>query len=584
MIPNFFYPYDDEIFYSWVARYHKYSSNNSKNQTLYDLYNKRHFGLNLHYPNKISQLVDILKKNSIDIDEEYIISNMLFAKIVKPFFENERYEKAREAILTSSKQCYRYHGFHMNGILKNDKDTIKVCPICYREDIKRYGEAYLHRSHNAIGVKTCYKHNCFLDTTKFNFNSNYIWDINSDYKYQRPRYPSEDMQKNYNGLAIDMQYLLNVGLDEYNPKEIQKKIQTKLLIDGIYNSPSTSKHPVLINFLEYYGLDFLKEMESSYSLCDKIIWVRNILHGQLQKHNPIRWVLIIRYLFGSLKEFSEFNEIFLPFGETPYPCLNNFCKYYNHRVITSYSESTTDNIKYVIGTFKCDYCGFTYTRRNDKPADKIFNYTKVKERGWLWKEKLKDKIISGENSPTKLAIEFNIDKRDIVKYANDFGLANLINSERSIIHKGNSKNYTVNLSKYKEELTKYIYLHPNENRTKIIKNNRKIYSTIYKRDKKWLEKNMPEPVSKKKMKRKKFDKKYWNKKDNEISRKIELVVNNIINNNEKVKITKSLISKRIGYNGINKLKYLNKMPKSKELIDKHIESVEDYKNRKKVII
>jgi hypothetical protein len=583
MISNIFYPYKDEILYSWIVRYHKYNLNNFKNQTLQDLYNTRHQGLSIHYPNRILSLVENLNTSHIHIDAEFILNNMTFIKIIKPFYPKERYEKAKEALLTSSNLGYRYHGFHLNDILRDDKDTIKVCPVCFKEDTEEYGEAFLHRSHNVIGVKTCYKHKCYLEKFRFNFRNNYFWDINSNYVYKEPKFPSEELMHNYDGLANDMNFLLEYGLDNYTPEIIQDKIQTKLLINGIYNSPNSKNHPILINFLKFYGEDFLEELGLNYSLEDKIIWLRNILHQKLRKNNPIKWILILRFLFGSLKKFSEYNEKFIPFGKSPYPCLNNICKYHKKSVINEYTESTTDDLKYLIGTFKCNYCGFIYTRRNDLPSEKKYTYTKVKERGWLWKKRLKESILKGEESPTLLGEKFNIDKRDIIKYANDFGLEDLINSSQDIEHKGYSPNYTIELKTYKKKLIEYIQNHPNDNRSRVIENNRKEYGTIYSRDKKWIEDNMPAPVPKEKMKRRNYDDEFWINKDNIISKKIKAEVNKIFDNKEKVKITKSLLSQRIRYTGIMHSKFLNRMPKSKKLINKYTESVEDYKKRKKEI-
>lgn len=40
--------------------------------------------------------------------------------------------------------------------------TVNICPECMKEDIEKYGEAYLHCAHQLTGVKTCYKHHIKL--------------------------------------------------------------------------------------------------------------------------------------------------------------------------------------------------------------------------------------------------------------------------------------------------------------------------------------------------------------------------------------------------------------------------------------
>ena len=48
-----------------------------------------------------------------------------------------------------------------------------MCPECIKEDIKKHGEAYIHRSHQITGVTTCHKHHCALHLIKLNCESKY---------------------------------------------------------------------------------------------------------------------------------------------------------------------------------------------------------------------------------------------------------------------------------------------------------------------------------------------------------------------------------------------------------------------------
>lgn len=47
-----------------------------------------------------------------------------------------------------------------NGLIQN----VNICPECTKEDVKKYGEPYLHRHHQLSGVHTCYKHHCVLQS------------------------------------------------------------------------------------------------------------------------------------------------------------------------------------------------------------------------------------------------------------------------------------------------------------------------------------------------------------------------------------------------------------------------------------
>ncbi|MBN2793820.1 MAG: TniQ family protein [Clostridia bacterium] len=163
MVAFAFYPYENEDLYSWVVRYHFYSMNDLESQTKKDLFENGYFDFKLHYPSRINILSSNLQALE-NFSVEEILMNYTYINITKPFYTKERYENAKYGLLESDRGVLRNHGFHMNNLFLNDKNTIKICPICYEEDIKAVGEPYLHRPHNVIGVRTCYKHGCYLDT------------------------------------------------------------------------------------------------------------------------------------------------------------------------------------------------------------------------------------------------------------------------------------------------------------------------------------------------------------------------------------------------------------------------------------
>ena len=50
----------------------------------------------------------------------------------------------------------------LNRSINYMKKSINICPECMKEDIEKFGEPYLHCSHQLFGVQTCYKHKCLL--------------------------------------------------------------------------------------------------------------------------------------------------------------------------------------------------------------------------------------------------------------------------------------------------------------------------------------------------------------------------------------------------------------------------------------
>ncbi|MCE5221178.1 MAG: TnsD family transposase [Clostridium sp.] len=116
---------------------------------------------------------------------------------------------------------------------------------------------------------------------------------------------------------------------------------------------------------------------------------------------------------------------------------------------------------------------------------------------------------------------------------------------------------------------------PNKSKTELRQIDHSTYTWLYKYDKKWLEDNSPS--RKKNIGIKNID---WNGRDEEILKKAKVVVEEIINSKDKPeRITISLIGRKTGSLYLLQ-RYISKMPKCNEYIQKNAESVEDFQKRR----
>jgi len=468
--------------------------------------------------------------------------------------------------------------FHINDLYLSDKNTIKICPLCYKEDIETLGEPYLHRIHNVIGVKTCYKHDCYLDVINYSFhNTEPLFDIETDYKPSEVRYPIEQHIKLHKRINEDVAFVLSGGLNLLSKDDLNEKIKTKLLFMNIFAPYNSNRHPLLVNFLEEYGHDFLKEYESDFNLSDKVIWLRSILYIPEKVINPFQQLIGLGYIFGSLNSLMSINEAFKPFGDAPYPCLNHICPHYHKDVIVDVKDTLDDYKTAIIRTFSCGYCGFTYTKRSNalNVADR-YAYTLLKDRGQLWRDKLTELILENKYSSNKLGEIMKADKRDILKHAGSNGLLHYFNVKTDKSYKGREPVYTVDIEDYKKQLLEFINDNPGLTRNEIKKAMNKVWGTLYNRDKEWLYSNLPEQFDKSKMKRKEFDDEYWLQKESELISRFEPIIADVLSKNEKVRITKNLLMVRSNSHGSLTDKYLKMMPKLQMFLDEKIETLESY--------
>ena len=162
MIPFFPEFYPDELFYSTVARFSVYGG--IKDELL--LHTKQKPNINLI--NELNpQVAEILSRY---IPFEKIITDHTMIPCLIRFMPLYKRVKIYNSILENKGSS--------NDIFTplNEQHTVytrelKYCPMCIKEDRKKYGEAYWHREHQITGMNMCVQHKCYLLPFKNDFKT-----------------------------------------------------------------------------------------------------------------------------------------------------------------------------------------------------------------------------------------------------------------------------------------------------------------------------------------------------------------------------------------------------------------------------
>ena len=105
-----------------------------------------------------------------------------------------------------------------------------VCPECVREDIEKYGEAYLHRCHQLSGVQTCHKHQCLL--------KRYIGPKGHACEYRSDDYVSIDTKRDMGANIAFTAYSVSL----FNSvKSCNIKVLKEILYDELHSYGYTAK-------------------------------------------------------------------------------------------------------------------------------------------------------------------------------------------------------------------------------------------------------------------------------------------------------------------------------------------------------
>lgn len=232
---------------------------------------------------------------------------------------------------------------------------------------------------------------------------------------------------------------------------------------------------------------------------------------------------------------------------------------------------------YPLATFKCEHCGFKYSRRGpDMNDNDIYNKTYVKDYGHLWHDKLKECVDKGF-SLRKMSKILGCNTLESLKtYANKYKNPNLV--KIPTIELTNEPDNLL-LEQYKNEVLSFIKGTPNATRLNIYRFNSKAYKYLSENDNEWIFNSIRFVKKNKTISKEERLKNYWLNKD-------ELIASDLLKAISKIKaertpykrLTIDILQKYIGYYNLHQNR--NKLPKCSQVLDKVCETIPVYQKRR----
>lgn len=506
--------------------------------------------------------------------ERFLYENTIYPLFI-PFISTEKQERALKY----------FKGNYPNKInaclqandITNSRTYIRICRECIKEDFNIYGEPYYRRQHEIELNRLCYKHkiplheyNIFPYRIPRKYDDYYTVLSNS----KEIAIPNKFREKLLN-ITDDINALFSSSLDNWDIKIAKGKISNRIAEMGYSTLDFIRTYQKLCeDFKKYYTEEFLDYIGYNFDVNARYSWIKNTISRKESVGDPIKYILIIRYLFGSFEEFYKYSKEYSTFKQGPYPCLNKVCDNYNKLVIKDIIQVNGGH-GYPVATFECKHCGFKYSRRGpDKKNSDIYNKTYVIDYGHLWHDKLKEHINKG----------FGIRKiSKLLGYKNRYKLKtlidkyknpNLINyySSESI---GNSDDLLI--EQYRKEVLSLINENPNAKRQNIT--NKKSYRYLLRHDNEWVTNNLKSVKENNIIPREEKLKNYWLNKDDLMARKLLEVINKIKSEGELYrKINIPIIKKYT--NGYDFYAKKDKLPKCIEILDRECETLIEYQKRR----
>ncbi|WNS75660.1 TnsD family transposase [Bacillus sp. DTU_2020_1000418_1_SI_GHA_SEK_038] len=580
MMTFFPVPYNDELLYSVLARYHVRSGNVSIKATQKDIYGTDSITAIMDLPSHIYRIMENLPVGH-HYTPEYLIANHTLYPFYAAFLPPDHAAKVKESMIgDNGGSIYNRIGLMASSVKFNQ--YFKFCPQCAEEEMDNLGEMYWHRIHQIPGVLVCPDHNIPLydsQVTVRGYNKH-------DYRLAAPEtckksasesiYTDMIMEKAIK-ITEDIKFLLSNKVENKSLDWFKEQYLSRLKELSFANvNGRVRKKELLESFLDFYGHGLLEKMQSDINNNNN--WLNDMLRRNRRTTHPLRHLLFIQFLGISISDFFSKEIEYKPFGEKPWPCLNPVASHYLSPVVTDIELKHGTDSKSPIGLFRCD-CGFIYLRTGpDKEEKDRYKITKIKQFGPVWEAKLKQ-LTRQRLSLRETARQLKVDPATVKKYAKKLGLQTywIKRSEEEDRSKNSIKQDSPSKKRegYRREWLKLKKQYPSSSKTELRQLNNSVFTWLYRNDRDWLNRNSPNLKSTANDNHR-VD---WKYRDEEIYENVRVAVNDLLSVEKPKRITISSVGSRIGIRPLLE-KHLDKLPMTKGYLNDKTESIKDFQIRR----
>jgi hypothetical protein len=558
--------------YSILARYHLYSGNENSKTTMEELFGSNNVCAATLFPTHLKSLCQRLPDSDIYTTSD-LISRHTCLPYYAPFIPAERYQELRMLMSEGTGTAFYMKLGKTASTVKSPK-YLRYCSECIIDDKSTNGEAYWHRTHQVEGVKICPKHQTWLIESNVPYaerkNKHEFFSLEQSLWH-------EGTEKDVNTNKLDFErlrfiteqthYLLNNSNEPLSLKKLNKFYVTRLQRKGLATATGRIKWIDLIpKFNNYYGKTLLTYLNCLIDADKEHTWAHKLLRKPRVGCHPLRHILIIGFLGETISSMvNQINDIkYEPFGKGPWFCLNKAAEHYHQPVVTSCVITKDYKSSRPVGTFSCS-CGFVYSRKGpDKTDGDHYKIGRIKIFGPVWEQRL-----------AELArLDLSLRKKAEILGVDPGTVKNKLSPNES--YRVEVSDYT-NRDEYREKWIELLRNNSEKSITAIRFLGQKIYTWLYRNDKEWLKDNYPEPPKTKYVVTNRVD---WEHRDQETAKQVESIAKEILGEASKlIRVTKNEIGRRLGKLSLLD-KRLDKLPKTEEVLNEVVESVEQFQIRR----
>jgi Tn7-like transposition protein D/TniQ len=584
-------PHPDELLYSLCARFSARVRYSSSKSVIEDLVGTTGATATVDLPNNLGQLATALPAGS-PLTAERLIKQHTLLPFFSAFLPPERVTQLEGDMRGGCGQA----GYMRSGVMASRIPTprhLRFCPVCIQEDVRRFREAYWHRTHQVSGVVACPTHEVFLEDGNVSrcagrHNLQFITadDATRALPPQRLDFSDHDHQVLLQ-IARDVAWLLEHPSPGSAPGALHNR-HLRLLIGRGLATYTGSIHvkALLDEFTRHYSANLLKLLHCEFTGSDhtKTNWLLRLVRPPKHAQHPLYHLLLMQFLGCSAEEFFRVPDEFSLFGEGPWPCLNPAADHHREPIIQECRLSARLRNGRPVSTFSCE-CGFSYARSGpDSSPEDRFRAGRIISFGPIWEAKLKGLWKDSSLSMSEVGRHLGVDPLTVRRHATRLKLPSSRSSRKSkpLPHAARLKgthDSTANARKQRAYRAKWVSATrqmPKTSLKALRLNLPREYAWLRQNDVNWLMRHSPlnrrrdRPTSS-------VD---WKKRDAKYAVVVRATATRLRNNpGRPVHVTRSAIGRAVGATTLLRQK-LHKMPLTAQVIAGVVETRVEYAVRR----
>lgn len=552
MLPFLPPPYQDELLYSILARYHLLSMSPSQKQTLLDLFGYSGASAVYDLPSRLSALSSRLPAGSLNTPDRLLRRHTMFP-LYEPFLPKRRARAVAAKMMGTGKGG----GIHMSiGVMASgvpSPRTLRFCSACREEEMASMGEPYWHRTHQAPGVLVCHHHGLPLrkstvavvsQVNKHRFVSAFEGtDTSTDVEL-----PSGRFQNSLRPLAEMAASLLDRNFPPLGLEALRRRYLHILRERGLASiCGRVAQRELAARFIAFYGEELLAMVGCTVDLSSEDNWLSSMMRQPRKASHPLRHLWLLNFLRIPVDEFFSIQTSYAPFGRGPWPCLNPVAEHFREPVIGRCRIGRNCETGAPMGTFAC-VCGFAYSRSGpDRSREDRYKTSRIVSRGKLWERNLLQLVETQGYSLISAAKKLHVTVNTVSKHLREIGQVLCGKPAFRYDNEG-----------FRKAWSTLIADNPGSSRNDLRRLRPALFSWLYRNDREWLLATSTNNNGK----RSPHDRVDWEARDTLLAEAVRGVTSELERKGEGCMISVSRIGKSIGALALLQRR-LGKLPKTK---------------------